>query len=629
MIGCPIPSTIPRAMPSTMARTLLVITVAGALLATCSAYGDHGIPASTELWTLARQLRPQLQPPASEDLNHLRNSLQRRVAELDHFLGTLGDQQEGWRSFLKSADLASELQKPEPDVALLRQAARYHAGAEPILTRYGGYRPLSPALNDYAAQLSLARTTAEDYDHQLQTLTTSLEGIDHGDPQSIRCLAEFAGWLEMRALGNELREAVDRFARRPNVHLTVSHELADTAVRQSQSTQMQVDESILGTRYVGTSTTDWTVSTRLHSSEDQLAIQFLYTAAMSSRTKGYNGSMVIGSRGTTVVTGTKEVRLGHLGWSLQPATADATACSQIVSISDRRLLGRRLAKREAYRQKPATEREVACLAEQRTCLELDRLIDKMVRDTSDRFVRQLRIPLTTYGQFPGKVELSTNEGVEVAFLQANGQQLGATTPPPEPLRAGGDSDLYVCLHTSAINNLSAGMLAGRTMTETQLADEFKNLWGSTPAALTSQVSDDAWTIQFEQDQPITVNVDTRQLTLQIRAEQLAVGERVIPGSWITATYELRIEDGGLRGRRKSPLQIVPAGYDLADTPRLGVRYQVFRSMLRQRFERVMPDEFFWNAINLPAHWPQPGRLRFQSITAQDDWLMLAWQLEKR
>ncbi len=469
--------------------------------------------------------------------------------------------------------------------------------------------------------------SARQIETELDRLEVALRQLEYGDDESAaEQVATIAGWLSTRGIGSDLVSAIDQRYRLPNIRISFSENLLNAMVASDSHYRSPFREVLLGTLYTGNSTTDSKFSLRTNTAEDRIALTLLWQATVASRSYSSTRRVDVSSRSTTHIKATKKLLLLQDGWHLEPAVAVANTKSRIIGVSMRRLLGRRVARQKVYRQQAGVQRAVARRAEQRTGKEFDRQIEKLLSSWQDRFDRQLRLPLIERDQFP-KVsqQRSTSSIVELALLQANRRQFGAVSNMPiHPVQQSA-TDLSFSVHQSACNNFSAGTLAGEQFREDQLAEQVARLLGWTPEGFKPADKEALWTIHFHKESPLAVEFADGSVTLTIQAQGFTVGAQSIPSARLEITYDLSIVDSRLRGVRKGRISIVPLEHG-EESSHVGVRYQVFRSMLRRRFDRFFPPEFTWDKLPLPVDWSQQAVLTIDACQATEQWLQLSCRL---
>ncbi len=173
--------------------------------------------------------------------------------------------------------------------------------------------------------------------------------------------------------------------------------------------------------------------------------------------------------------------------------------------------------------------------------EIDDRIAKLISPLTTYYLRYIRLPLLTSGNFPDAVQTrTTTDYVEVSLTQANAQQWSLAEPPPLEH----EYDLSVRLHESFVDNFSAGLWSGATIRESKLQADLEQLLGRSPEGLKVADPQREWTVSFDEQQPIMAKFDHSTLTLSLRATRFTVGEKSYPGMWITVRY--RIEPGARR-----------------------------------------------------------------------------------
>ncbi|TWU26048.1 hypothetical protein [Bythopirellula polymerisocia] len=415
----------------------------------------------------------------------------------------------------------------------------------------------------------------------------------------------------------------------PNVHLDVSEELLNAALGSNTRTCGPFSECIRGSRYRGTSTRDAQFSIQTLPAEDSVALNLAWDATVNSKSHTTQRRTTVSSVGTTYIKASKNATFEDDGWHVQPTQATAKSSSRITGISSNRILGRRIAESRARsaasQQSGAVNYSVARLAERRTRSEFDNQTDEMLASWEQDLDSNFREPLTERGQLTQLVsKRSTDDRVELAFLQAQDDELGAVTELSTPLQQQA-CDLFLSLHQSAINNFTDGMCAGRLFREDEVADLLEERLGWKLAGLEPDDLSKVWSIDFAEEKPLRFKFHNGIAKVTLETRGFTVGDQQIPGARLQVAYELSTVSGELLGKRQGRIEITPLSAE-KDDEKVGVRFQVFRSMLRRRFERVFPEEFVLEEFPTPASWPTHAALHFATASAEDEWLQLACDL---
>ena len=67
---------------------------------------------------------------------------------------------------------------------------------------------------------------------------------------------------------------------------------------------------------------------------------------------------------------------------------------------------------------------------------------------------------------------------------------------------------------------------------------------------------------------------------------------------------------------------------LGKDERVGTRYQIIRTLLIRRFDRIFEKEVRFEDIELPGKWGANGPLSLVQLRASDGWLTIAWKARK-
>jgi hypothetical protein len=245
-----------------------------------------------------------------------------------------------------------------------------------------------------------------------------------------------------------------------------------------------------------------------------------------------------------------------------------------------------------------------------------------LRTSRESFVRQFRIPLLARDALPDFVSMtSTDQRATLSLRLANSGQLSTTSAPPNLGADVSQADAVCHVHESLLNNLAESYLAGRRLREVEIGEFIGELAGWIPAGFQPQEDQASWTISFDKVQPCVIKFDLDCLTFEIRATDMFVDQTAYPGAIIQAQYQIDPQASGLVGKRSRRLSVdVREARD--DTSPLGVRQQVFRSMVRRRFDSILPVELNWQHIDLPDSWPEDRRLKVSAVQLMNGWLTI-------
>lgn len=577
---------------------------------------------------------------------------------------------QNWMQFLQVDELVDAVQRS--DAFADNQTARL-IGREAIALRFrlvgtapGLELPVLTRLRDStetlidAARFRDADRSAEQVAGQLQKFADQVRSMN-GDPsaEDVASITQMMGLLRSTGQSPELIAKLrSRFAS-PNIKILLSEQIVQSAINRCIDQSRPVRDCILGTRIVGTAKLGGTITANVLPSFGSAAIDVRLAGTVQSRSVGYNGPVKLHTVSRGQVNVTRTLHVDEAGIRAQPTVATASLNSEIVSIDHKLRLVRRIARKRATEQKPkadriGTERLRTQVAQQFT----DQTDQARAVDLPNPLAKlnpiltrlDLQEPLRTWG--------STDTDIYIDATLASNDQLSAPGPTFVPTKqpfVGGHFDFAVQVHETAIDNLVAPIIAGRTITETQL-DELLSRGGikSTPpdsndAASNSDRDEDnaneqdaneqdadgqdaddqdadepPFEIDFARLRPIVFEAREQSIKLGIRGTRFSQGRRELKQSLeITANYlPATLADG---------TSILIRDGDVAvDFPSRGRKLSVSQTGLKTTIEKKFADVFPETLLHRPLQVPADAAIdaiagqtfRSQSVDARDGWLTI-------
>jgi len=578
------------------------------------------------LMTTIRQAKEQFSPPARRERTASLRSLRMQLIQMENYLATLGELREGWRRYLLLDTLVAQLQGANgAEVEALNRVAARCEKAEPMF-RNAVCSQLLASLRQSIAVLSRSAVTRQEYESRLDALATSIGSYQTSPSQEgQQAMTEVLSWLERRELAPGLVEQVREMYSQPNLYLSVSDRLLGVGVEQRMDDSGPFVEVIRGTTYRGENRTVARTELGLVPDASRVAADLTFAARIESQSRGSNSGVTIWSRGTTHVSGHKLLSFSRDGFHLYPAIAEATAQSTITGIdTGRRRRGDQAARQEVYAGKAGTDYEVARRAENAFRTLVDRETAREIGPLQRQYLEEVRQPLLEAHAMPEEVRFHTTQNyAHLAITNAQDRSLGSVGRPPALASRG---DVLVRAHESFFNAFLTELTAGETFHEQKLEERLTDLFGKVPAGLKIADSERLWAVSFVEEAPLSVHFVDSAMHITLRARGFTVGDKSYPGMQITAEYQLDKTPAGLQGRRTERLDIVPL--DFTEDENLGVRQQVFRSMLRKRFDPIFSETLSLDRWMLPGAWKNAGQLEAIEFHASGGWLAISYVAEK-
>ncbi|MGD9635807.1 MAG: hypothetical protein AB7U97_21170, partial [Pirellulales bacterium] len=444
---------------------------------------------------------------------------------------------------------------------------------------------------------------------------------------------------------NELVSAVREKYSQPNAFVVVSTGLLRDAAAKPIDRRDPITDVILGTNIRGDGRTTGNVTLRTLPSEDKAVIELDTRGRVVSNNVGHNGPAVIRSTGYTNFDAEVTVELSDNKFVAFPARVNASTSSALHSVSKAGGgMGRRVVAnvgmQKAREKQGQANRIAADHAETRIARRMTDEIDGKLAKAWKRYQDDYRLPLVRSGAAPQYARFSTtDDSLNYTTTQATGSQLAAASAPPA---APVDSDLVARLHESAINNYTAAILGGATLSELKpgegtkadvnlpkfLKDAWKNRMDE-KADAAADADFEAWSLTFRRDRPVTVNFGDGKMVLTLHIAKLVSGEDTFDRWDVTATYTPELADGGVTLTRDGELTVLPTGFD-PEKGQLSSRQVAVRSnltkVLTERSDRGrgIPQTIKVKQLEPKDDFAHVGPLPVTTFASGDGWLTVAW-----
>jgi transposase-like protein len=625
----------------------LVLTLAIAMPAAISQQSD--------LAQLAEQAKTGFTPITPEQAQQARAELDQQIASFERYLVPGSRKSEGWKRYLEWQKMTDGLADPQrPDFDALRTTlVRLRSGATG--TDLAPFRRLATAIENYVDRAEITRVSnqQEIVGQQIDLVQRYLDRYrqDH----SARARYEIERRLDLlTGLGQsaEYVAAVEREFNRANIEIGVSEAMLAKVASDEVNKIEPVTDCILGTSIhgMGHTTGNVTVSTM---PSDNRAVVFLHINGVThSDTKGYNGPVVITSRGVTHFTVNKRVDLEDSNFWNYPAQVDAHTRTQTCSVKKQGGgLGSRLiegiAERQVAEKKPRADAIAGQHAEERIARNVEKEFLPKLQDARYEYQEQFKRPFSQRNADPKFVHFSsTDRAVEIRMLQAGRGLLGADTSAPalDPTH-----DVSLRLHETGVANVVAALVGGATIsqaareadvkTSVQLPDwldealERRNEKQQSGEAEAEESGSDQqefkpWAITLRRGRPATVEFQGGTVKLILHATAIEAGDSVYRNWDIAATYTPTIDNGHLVLSREGDIEVVPTRFDQAEGGRLtsreiGERANLTKELNRQAENgRGLKREMRIDPIEVGEGADAVGTLQFSQVASDAGWLSL-------
>jgi hypothetical protein len=599
-------------------------------------------PTADDLPQAARDAKTDFRPPTAQEVARAKTSTQRALDALETFVGSSS----GWRTVLKLDDLHAELKKPqpEPDVLaeVLRRFTRDYRGLE--MRQFTAVRD---SLADYLWKVRIAQDAKAEatYKEQLDSLADALTAYRASQKLSdLEKAARAIRWLEDRGQAPLMTKVARQTYWKPNVYVEISAPVVVYGFEEKIDETEPINEYRNNAQVVGSSRTVGPTVAKLKPFDRVGVIHNEFEGATYSRSTAYASQATVYSRATTTIHAIKQISIDRNGFHDYPTTAAASTQSYTEGI-DSAYASQASQRVEASR--PENNDRASRKAENNIRERLDRETRKQLDEANADYYRQFVNPLTKYDAFPGELHFSTTgDALVVKGTQAMGALLAATgEPPPSPEKR----DLVRRTHQSWMNNTAWAMYAGRTVPEEEFRKELTDVLGREPKRLKRTNENPPWTITFEADSPISVQLGQGTVLVSLHGTSFKSGKsraQDIPMN-VTASYTVAKDDKGPKYVRQGKLQVFPpdvvAKFDKdgdgflnrdeedalnKSGTQLTAGQSSLRGQLEDDFANLFEPEIRPEPQTLSGRWKSLGQLKPDYLAISPGWMTIGYMIDK-
>jgi len=586
--------------------------------------------AMTQLQRLTSELKENPRAITQTNLSQSQRLLLDAVNDLQRRLPREFDRETAndWSTAFQLAELRATLGTQTPDSAILEAVQRvFHSDREGILwTTFDGLRT---ALRRYQ---TVAQLLQEDsYESRLtrvcDNLVEYIETYNEGsNPLYFVTLSNAAAWLDDISLfeprAARLAELTRIASSGVNVRLQVGSDFVAAGFRQAIEESLDINETILGTRVIGSGTLSGVTSAELVHSPNRAIIKVLADAAMESNTDGSQRMVTLKSHTTGTLRGEKQILFSAEGITTLPATARANLDATIsdVHVNAGRIV-QRVARNQVDSRKGESQAEAARRAERRMTVQMNERIDSTIAELNAKY-QKIRDLLIKTGLFPRVWNLSTTpQQVDWAILLGNRNQPSAPVPAPTVPPTNG---LAVQVHQSAFNNMLAIVLAGRSIDEEKFSQRIGEFFEETPAFLERNADVTPAKVSFGADAPVDVLFVDDKIRVVARLNDIQVMDNTSRSFRISVEYQIKMENRDGRNiviLEQTEAEAFPIGHQPGTT--LSATQMVIRTYLLRRLE-ALPKLHEAEPLDLGGEWAGSGQLIPLFASAEKGWLTLVW-----
>lgn len=558
-----------------------------------------------------------LDPNRLPDIGMARQRLDQAMSNLENFLATSPQHQSNWLAFLTWNDLQKELKEEKPDLDRITQIEKAfrqnYFGLE--MRQFTGVRD---ALANYAHALKFGSDKSKAIESFNKLLTKLSEQLQlpnaTADFENIREVGQSVAYLVQGNQASSLVQSVRGAFSRANARVLISSEFVSKRFSRPVNEANPVNEVILGTQLFGQSWLQGYVTPQLLDSSSNAALRLNLNGSFSSQNIGYNRSVKLHTQGSGSVAASETIALTDRGLvPLNDTSSDANLASQINDIEARLRIVRKIASKQAAKQKPQADSIAEGRLENRIRTQFHEKLTQQISEANERIKTPDLPVLTRLGvDRPSRTTWSSPQYLALLWRLQGQSQLAAPTSCPLVVDPSG---VTVQLHHSVVTNLLDPVLAGRIIKNTDIDSISTQFGGTLGKGLAQQKDEKPWAITMAPFHPVEIELDDSLVKFRIRTSRLDSGDQVLKmGASIEAAYKIVLTDGAIQLERQDDVKIVLA-------EQRGARPATIRRLLKKIFDDVFKQKLLDQPVRVTDRLPNELKdLSLMSISVDDGWI---------
>ena len=558
-----------------------------------------------------------LDPNRLPDIGTARQRLDQAMSNLESFLATSPQHQSNWLAFLAWNDLQKELKEEKPDLDRITQIEKAfrqnYFGLE--MRQFTGVRD---ALANYAHALKFGSDKSKAIESFNKLLTKLSEQLQlpnaTADFENTREVGQSVAYLVQGNQASSLVQSVRGAFSRANARVLISSEFVSKRFSRPVNEANPVNEVILGTQLFGQSWLQGYVTPQLLDSSSNAALRLNLNGSFSSQNIGYNRSVKLHTQGAGSVAASETIALTNRGLvPLNDTSSDANLASQINDIEARLRIVRKIASKQAAKQKPQADSIAEGRLENRIRTQFHEKLTQHISEANERIKTPDLPVLTRLGvDRPSRTTWSSPQYLALLWKLQGQSQLAAPTSCPLVVDPSG---VTVQLHHSVVTNLLDPVLAGRIIKNTDVDSISTQFGGTLGKGLAQQKDEKPWAITMAPFHPVEIELDDSLVKFRIRTSRLDSGDQVLKmGASIEAAYKIVMTDGAIQLERQDDVKIVLA-------EQRGARPATIRRLLKKIFDDVFKQKLLDQPVRITDRLPNELKdLSLMSISVDDGWI---------
>ena len=484
-----------------------------------------------------------------------------------------------------------------------------------------------------AAFLAAANPRTEaSFDERMEEFPELFELLaTDNDRRAAAEIGNMTGWFEGAGQVPDLVAAVRRQYSLPNLHFELSDYLVNQFAGRSTDEVRRVNEQILSRLIRGIAFVNGNVSVQFVPDSNQARASIDLTGGIESHTYTRSGKFTAYAGANGSFNARRDLFANIGGMFACDPYGDLALGSYFKGIDSSCDLVQRLAvkgyKKTKFRSEAISRKNTK-----------EELFEKFEAETSealsqgfDRFEDFTKTQTDTSQLLPSLYMFTTANRLVIKGHRATQYDLAATKGPQFFNQV--PAYVHAKVHESMLSNYASPLLAGRRLSNTEIAETFRELLGR--EAESEEDSDEEaeeFSIQFAEARPIQIEFEGNKLAVTIIGDEF-IRDRTRIRNALKIRLAFRIERG------PESLQVVPDGevsVELVDPLKTNIQTVTFKNFLEDRLSEVLAKAES-NTVEIPANLIPVDRIEGEQASEianslelvqfrlDDGWLYAGWK----
>ncbi|MEL7498114.1 MAG: hypothetical protein AAFN77_10920 [Planctomycetota bacterium] len=475
----------------------------------------------------------------------------------------------------------------------------------------------------------------EDYLKRLSELDKQLGRMNGPESrQAAGLIGDHLRWLEN---ANQAPELVNTFRFRfsqPNAIFSVSSSLINQLAARPINDSQPVRQNVGGRLLRGNLQTNAMTTIDLVNDPNQVHASIHLLGTVNSNTYVQQGKLQVFTQTNGDIEARQSIYANVGGFFAGEPKVAANFRADFLGTTSRLRLVNRIAAQQVEKARADGEAEAARQAEEQLLEQVVDQTEPLIKDGQEKLAERLKKALTeSSDKLPEIYLYSTSDRIVGVARKDSISTLAAGT---SPVDYGVRPQIAVRVHDSMLSNFLEKTFAGKTFTDSEIAEQITELFGETPKALTGEAVEgeeqpEPFSITFAATRPIQFEFEDQGFSVVVSGRRFSQGNKQInEGLNIILRFRIRSQNGKLQLIRNGDVDF--SYPDEQRTPKV-VGFKSFldgrlnKDLEAQDTDVDLPDNLLpLDQVELLKDSPIAKRLRLVQFRSENGWLYIGWNL---